>query len=81
MEDTLSGYVELADSNYKVVAKDASGKVVSLTKNVDYTLTYDASAKKFTVSVPEGSGPQRDIHAGIQRETHAEMRMTSMPPT
>ena len=26
MEDTLSGYVELADSNYKVVAKDASGK-------------------------------------------------------
>lgn len=49
MEDTLSGYVELADSNYKVVAKDASGKVVSLTKNVDYTLTYDASTKKFTV--------------------------------
>lgn len=45
MEDTLSGYVELADSNYKVVAKDASGKVVSLTKNVDYTLTYDASTK------------------------------------
>ena len=50
MEDTLSGYVELADSNYKVVAKDASGKVVSLTKNVDYTLTYDASMKKFTVA-------------------------------
>lgn len=50
MEDTLSGYVELADSNYKVVAKDASGKVVSLTKNVDYTLTYDASTKKFTVA-------------------------------
>lgn len=50
MEDTLSGYVELADSNYKVVAKDASGKVVSLTKNVDYTLTYDASRKKFTVA-------------------------------
>lgn len=49
MEDTLSGYVELADSNYKVVAKDASGKVVSLTKNVDYTLTYDENAKKFTV--------------------------------
>ena len=49
MEDTLSGYVELADSNYKVVAKDASGKVVSLT-NVDYTLTYDASTKKFTVA-------------------------------
>lgn len=50
MEDTLSGYVDLADSNYKVVAKDASGKVVSLTKNVDYTLTYDASTKKFTVA-------------------------------
>lgn len=50
MEDTLSGYVELADSNYKVVAKDASGKVVSLNKNVDYTLTYDASTKKFTVA-------------------------------
>lgn len=50
MEDTLSDYVELADSNYKVVAKDASGKVVSLTKNVDYTLTYDASTKKFTVA-------------------------------
>lgn len=49
MEDTLSGYVELADSNYKVLAKDASGKVVSLT-NVDYTLTYDASTKKFTVA-------------------------------
>lgn len=50
MEDTLSDYVELADNNYKVVAKDASGKVVSLTKNVDYTLTYDASTKKFTVA-------------------------------
>lgn len=49
MEDTLSDYVELADNNYKVVAKDASGKVVSLT-NVDYTLTYDASTKKFTVA-------------------------------
>lgn len=49
MEDTLSGYVELADSNYKVVAKDASGKVVSLTKNVDYTLTYDETSKKFRV--------------------------------
>lgn len=50
MEDTLSDYVDLADNNYKVVAKDASGKVVSLTKNVDYTLTYDASTKKFTVA-------------------------------
>lgn len=50
MEDTLSGYVDLADNTYKVVAKDASGKVVSLIKNVDYTLTYDASTKKFTVA-------------------------------
>ena len=50
MEDTLSDYVDLADSTYKVVAKDASGKVVPLTKNVDYTLTYDASTKKFTVA-------------------------------
>ena len=50
MEDTLSDYVDLADNNYRVVAKDASGKVVSLTKNVDYTLTYDASTKKFTVA-------------------------------
>lgn len=50
MEDTLSDYVDLAYSNYKVVAKDASGKVVPLTKNVDYTLTYDASRKKFTVA-------------------------------
>ena len=50
MEDTLSDYVDLADSTYKVVAKDASGKVVSLPKNVDYTLTYDASTKKFTVA-------------------------------
>lgn len=49
MEDTLSGYVELADSTYKVVAKDASGKVVSLIKNVDYTLTYDETSKKFKV--------------------------------
>lgn len=49
MEDTLSDYVDLADNNYRVVAKDASGKVVSLT-NVDYTLTYDASTKKFTVA-------------------------------
>lgn len=49
MEDTLSDYVELADSTYKVVAKDASGKVVSLIKNVDYTLTYDETSKKFRV--------------------------------
>lgn len=49
MEDTLSEYVDLADRDYTVVAKDASGQVVALTKNVDYTLTYDENAKKFTV--------------------------------
>lgn len=51
MEDTLSEYVDLDDNNtYKVVAKDASGQAVALTKDVDYTLTYDASTKKFTVA-------------------------------
>lgn len=49
MEDTLSEYAELAGSDYKVVAKDSSGQAVALTKNVDYTLTYDENAKKFTV--------------------------------
>ena len=52
MEDTLSEYVDLADKDYKdykVVAKDASGHAVILTKDVDYTLTYDKNAKKFTV--------------------------------
>ena len=50
MEDTLSEYVDLDDNNtYKVVAKDASGQAVALTKDVDYTLTYDENAKKFTV--------------------------------
>lgn len=49
MEDTLSEYVDLADSDYKVVAKDSSGHAVALTKDVDYTLTYDKNAKKFTV--------------------------------
>lgn len=55
MEDTLSEYVELAGSDYsdysdyKVVAKDSSGQAVALTKDVDYTLTYDENAKKFTV--------------------------------
>ena len=50
MEDTLSEYVDLADNkDYKVVAKDASGQAVVLTKDVDYTLTYDKNAKKFTV--------------------------------
>lgn len=53
MKDTLSEYVDLADKDkdkdYKVVAKDASGQAVILTKDVDYTLTYDKNAKKFTV--------------------------------
>lgn len=49
MEDTLSEYAELAGSGYTVVAKDASGQAVALTKDVDYTLTYDENAKKFTV--------------------------------
>lgn len=49
MEDTLSEYVDLADRDYKVVAKDSSGQAVALTKDVDYTLTYDENAKKFTV--------------------------------
>lgn len=49
MEDTLSKYVDLADGDYTVVAKDASGQAVALTKDVDYTLTYDENAKKFTV--------------------------------
>lgn len=49
MEDTLSEYAELAGSDYKVVAKDSSGQAVALTKDVDYTLTYDENAKKFTI--------------------------------
>lgn len=49
MEDTLSKYVDLAGSDYKVVAKDSSGQAVALTKDVDYILTYDENAKKFTV--------------------------------
>lgn len=49
MEDTLSEYAELAGSDYKAVAKDSSGQAVALTKDVDYTLTYDENAKKFTV--------------------------------
>lgn len=49
MEDTLSEYAELAGSDYKVVAKDSSGQAVALTKDVDYALTYDENAKKFTV--------------------------------
>jgi len=49
MEDTLSEYAELAGSDYTVVAKDSSGQDVALTKDVDYTLTYDENAKKFTV--------------------------------
>lgn len=50
MEDTLSKYVDLADGDYTVVAKDASGQAVALTKDVDYTLTYDENAKKFKVT-------------------------------
>lgn len=49
IEDTLSGYVELSDKNYTVTAKDANGNKVTLEKDKDYTLTYDESAKKFTV--------------------------------
>lgn len=49
IEDTLSGYVELSDKNYTVTAKDANGNKVALEKDKDYTLTYDESAKKFTV--------------------------------
>ena len=49
IEDTLSGYVELSDKNYAVTAKDANGNEVTLEEGKDYTLTYDESAKKFTV--------------------------------
>lgn len=49
IEDTLSKYVELSGKNYTVTAKDANGKEVTLKENSDYTLTYDESAKKFTV--------------------------------
>lgn len=49
IEDTLSGYVELSDKNYAVTAKDANGNEVTLEEGTDYTLTYDESAKKFTV--------------------------------
>lgn len=49
IEDTLSEYVELSDKNYTVTAKDANGRDVALEEGKDYTLTYDESAKKFTV--------------------------------
>lgn len=49
IEDTLSEYVELSDKNYTVTAKDANGSDVSLKEGKDYILTYDESAKKFTV--------------------------------
>lgn len=49
IEDKLSEYVELSDKNYTVTAKDANGNEVTLKKGSDYTLTYDESAKKFTV--------------------------------
>lgn len=50
MEDTLSEYVDLADNDYKVVAKDSSGQDVALTPGTDYNLTYDSVAKKFVVT-------------------------------
>lgn len=53
MEDTLSEYVDLADRDYrdyKVVAKDSSGRDVVLTPGTDYNLTYDSAAKKFVVT-------------------------------
>lgn len=50
MEDTLSEYVDLADSKYRVVAADASGRDVALTEGTDYNLTYDKATKKFTVT-------------------------------
>lgn len=49
IEDTLSEYVELSDENYTVTAKDVNGNEVALEANTDYTLTYNESAKKFTV--------------------------------
>lgn len=49
IEDTLSEYVELSDEKYTVTAKDANGRDVALEEGKDYTLTYDKSAKKFTV--------------------------------
>jgi uncharacterized repeat protein (TIGR01451 family) len=49
IEDTLSEYVELSGENYTVTAKDANGNEVALEEGTDYTLTYDESAKKFTV--------------------------------
>ncbi len=50
MEDTLSEYVDLADNDCKVVAKDSSGRDVALTPGTDYNLTYDSAAKKFVVT-------------------------------
>lgn len=49
IEDTLSEYVKLSDKNYTVTAKDANGNKVALEEDSDYVLTYDSSAKKFTV--------------------------------
>ena len=58
MEDTLSEYVDLSDKNYGLSARDANGKAVSLTNNVDYTLAYNTAARKFTVRFlkPLGNG-------------------------
>ena len=50
MEDTLSEYVDLADNDCKIVAKDSSGRDVALTPGTDYNLTYDSAAKKFVVT-------------------------------
>lgn len=50
MEDTLSEYVDLADNDCKVVAKDSSGRDVALAPGTDYNLTYDSAAKKFVVT-------------------------------
>lgn len=49
IEDTLSEYVELSDKNYTVTAKGANGNKVAPEEGSDYVLTYDESAKKFTV--------------------------------
>ena len=58
MEDTLSEYVDLSDGDYGLSARNAAGKVVSLIRNVDYTLTYDTDARRFAVHFlkPLGNG-------------------------
>ena len=76
MEDTLSKYAELAGSDYsdysdyKVVAKD-----VRTGRRFDQgcRLHPDIRREREEVhrQVPEGSGPQRDVHIGVQGEAHA----------